>query len=201
MASLVLNGNTSGSVTISSPAVSGTTTLTLPTTSGTVLTNGTNTNFPVGSVLQVVQVTKTDTFTTASTSFTDVTGLSASITPSSASNKIMVILYTVLSNTNTAANYYSQARLVRNSTAIFVGDAAGSRSQSAFFASSPNTNTTQAATVTFLDSPATTSSTTYKLQISTESGGTACIGRTSVDADNSTYGRFPSGIILMEIKG
>ena len=39
MASLVLNGNTSGSVTISSPAVSGTTTLTLPTTSGTVLTN------------------------------------------------------------------------------------------------------------------------------------------------------------------
>ncbi len=40
MASLVLNGNTSGSVTISSPAVSGTTTLTLPTTSGTVLTTG-----------------------------------------------------------------------------------------------------------------------------------------------------------------
>jgi hypothetical protein len=39
MASLVLNGNTSGSVTISSPAVSGTTTLTLPTTSGTVLTS------------------------------------------------------------------------------------------------------------------------------------------------------------------
>jgi hypothetical protein len=37
MASLVLNGNTSGSVTISSPAVSGTTTLTLPTTSGTVV--------------------------------------------------------------------------------------------------------------------------------------------------------------------
>ena len=42
MASLVLNGNTSGSVTISSPAVSGTTTLTLPTTSGTVLTKDTN---------------------------------------------------------------------------------------------------------------------------------------------------------------
>lgn len=40
MASLVLNGNTSGSVTISSPAVSGTTTLTLPTTSGTVMVNG-----------------------------------------------------------------------------------------------------------------------------------------------------------------
>ena len=40
MASLVLNGNTSGSVTISSPAVSGTTTLTLPTNTGTVMVNG-----------------------------------------------------------------------------------------------------------------------------------------------------------------
>ena len=40
MASLVLNGNTSGSVTISSPAVSGTTTLTLPTTTSTLAING-----------------------------------------------------------------------------------------------------------------------------------------------------------------
>jgi len=193
---LVLAGATSGSTTIqATDAV--TATLTLPSTTGTIITTG---NIPTGSVLQVVQATKTDTFTTASTSFTDVTGLSASITPSSASNKIMVILYTVLSNTNAAVNYYSQARLVRNSTAIFVGDAAGSRRQSAFFATGPNTNNTQAATVTFLDSPATTSSTTYKLQISSESGGTACIGRTAVDADTSDYGRFPSGIILMEIK-
>jgi hypothetical protein len=40
MANLILNGSTSGSVTLSSPAVSGTTTLTLPTTSGTVMVNG-----------------------------------------------------------------------------------------------------------------------------------------------------------------
>jgi hypothetical protein len=40
MASLVLNGNTSGSITISSPAVSGTTTLTLPISTGTVMVNG-----------------------------------------------------------------------------------------------------------------------------------------------------------------
>jgi hypothetical protein len=43
-----------------------------------------------GKVLQVVQTTKTDTFTTTSTSFTDVTGLSVSITPSSASSKILI---------------------------------------------------------------------------------------------------------------
>jgi hypothetical protein len=44
MASLVLNGNTSGSVTISSPAVSGTTILTLPTSSGTITVAGVNSN-------------------------------------------------------------------------------------------------------------------------------------------------------------
>lgn len=203
---VVIQPDNSGSLVLQTN--SGTTALTIDTSqnatfAGTLTATGklASASMPTGSVLQVVQVTKTDTFTTASTSFTDVTGLSASITPSSASNKIMVILYTVLSNTNAAANYYSQARLLRASTAIFVGDAAGSRAQSTFFATAPNLNNTQAATVTFLDSPATTSSTTYKLQISTESGGTACIGRTATDTDNSTHGRFPSGIILMEIKG
>jgi hypothetical protein len=46
-----------------------------------------------GKVLQVVSTTKTDTFTTTSTSFTDITGMSVSITPSSASNKILVFSY------------------------------------------------------------------------------------------------------------
>ena len=45
-----------------------------------------------GAVLQVVQATKTDSFTTTSTSFTTPTGLSLSITPSSSSNKILISL-------------------------------------------------------------------------------------------------------------
>ena len=45
---------------------------------------------PAGSILQVVSVTKTDSFTTSSSSFVDITGLSATITPSSASSKILV---------------------------------------------------------------------------------------------------------------
>jgi hypothetical protein len=63
-------------------------TITIP--SGATLTNsGTATGF--GKVLQVVSTTKTDTFTTSSTSLTDLTGMSASITPSSTSNKILVL--------------------------------------------------------------------------------------------------------------
>ena len=47
--------------------------------------------FPTGSVVQTVSATKTDHFSTAETTFQDVTGLSVSITPSSTSNKILVM--------------------------------------------------------------------------------------------------------------
>lgn len=154
-----------------------------------------------GGVLQVVQTVKTSTFTTSSTSFTDVTGLSVSITPTSASNKILVLCYAVLSNTNTGGNYYSFARLMRDATPIFVGDAAGSRLQASYSNTAPNSTVSQAAGVSYLDSPATTSSTTYKLQIASESGGTASIGSMGGDANATNFARFPASIIVMEIAG
>lgn len=152
-----------------------------------------------GAVLQVVQTVKTDTFTTTNTTFTDVTGLSVSITPSSASNKILVICYAVLSNQNTSANYYSFARLMRGSTAIMVGDAAGSRLQASYANASPNNTVSQAAGVSYLDSPATTSSVTYKLQVASESGGTVSIGTAGNDTNQNNYARYPASIIVMEI--
>ena len=116
MANLILNGSTSGSVTLSSPAVSGTTTLTLPTTSGTVLTSGTNTNFPAGSVLQVITGTLATNVSFNGNTFTDL-GLSASITPSSSSNRILIIV-TLMNVWKTNANTYYGAQLQRNGTAI-----------------------------------------------------------------------------------
>ena len=56
----------------------------IQTTAGNTIVNST------GSILQVAQATKTDTFTTTSTSFTDITGMTVNITPSSASNKVLV---------------------------------------------------------------------------------------------------------------
>ena len=78
----------------------------------------------LGRILQVVQTAKTDTFTSSSSSFTDITGLSVSITPSSASSKVMVIVET---NTSTTGGNNAILRLLRGSTAIAVGDSAGSR--------------------------------------------------------------------------
>jgi hypothetical protein len=161
MANLILNGSTSGSVTLSSPAVSGTTTLTLPTTSGTVLTSGTNTNFPVGSIVQVVYATTTTTFTTTSTTLQD-TGFSASITPTSSSNKILVIsnnsMYVNINGQGTTY-VYCKASLARDSTQLQNQNLAMNTGLISVVDTASSLN------ITCLDSPATTSSVTYRIYI------------------------------------
>ena len=156
-----------------------------------------------GGILQVVSTTKTDTFTTTSAGFTDITGLSASITPSSASSKIYCVA--TVNGASTTGNDSSRAmvRLLRDATAIAVGDANGSRTQMSFNLSTRGTNSGKIlmnGTVNFLDSPATTSATTYKMQVASE-GVTAFINRQESDADNSDVGLAVSTITLMEVAG
>ena len=180
MANLILNGSTSGSVTLSSPAVSGTTTLTLPTTSGTVLTNGTNTNFPAGSVLQVVNaVTGTQASTTGGT-LVD-TNLTASITPSSSSNKILILVNQFGGKDGNSAY---KIRLLRGATDIGGSD---------YVMFTNTTLNVQGLSYSFavLDSPSTTSSTTYKTQIAISTGS----GTVYAQVNNGQ-----SSITLMEIK-
>lgn len=147
--------------------------------------------------VQVVSATKTDTFSTTSTSFTDITGLSASITPSSSSSKILV---TVVLGATTSDNDVAATLLLRGSTAIAVGDGAngvlgqiyhgGGSSGEHWYGHVPTV-------MTFLDSPATTSATTYKVQMRVNAG-TGYLNRTT--ADGSQYaGRTVSTITLMEI--
>ncbi len=151
---------------------------------------------PAGSVLQVVSTTKTDTFSSSATNaWTDITGLTLSITPSSSSSRILVMASVQGINTNTNAYF----RLVRNSTGIGVGDGSGSRSQ----VSSSNVYFTQGngmvgSSFQFLDSPATTSSTTYKVQFITD-GPTVYVNRTANDENALYTGRSQSTITVMEI--
>jgi hypothetical protein len=110
-----------------------------------------------GKVLQVVSATKTDTFSSSSTSFIDITGYSVSITPTSISSKILII-GVLTASAGLQANITGYAQLVRNSTAIGNG-ANGLATQNAAeqdFTTQWNYN--------YLDSPSTTSSTTYKIQ-------------------------------------
>jgi hypothetical protein len=223
MSAVVLSGDTSGAVTITAPAVAGTPTLTLPTTTDTLvgkattdtLTNksivasqltGTQTipkaTLPTGSVLQVVSTIKPDTFSsTSQTTFTDITGLSVSITPTSSSSQVLVMVS--VGGASMDVGGAEAFRLVRGSTAIGVGTASGSRQATSWrdYLGSTDGNVAQGGyCFTFLDSPATTSSTTYKLQMIVQ-GGTGYINRSPSDTDdNRSYGTRPaSTITVMEI--
>ncbi len=201
MSSVIIAGNTSGTITLDAPNVAGTTTLTLPTTNGTVLTSAsslTASQMPTGSVLQVLQTTKTDTFSSTSASWVDVTGLSVTITPSSSSNKILVTGVMILSQDS--GNLWG-ARLLRNGTLINAGDASGSAGRGLMNASSTGVHSENPVPFTYLDSPATTSACTYKLQVYSEASLAVWVNRTSGNISDDRQQRTSSNIIVMEIKG
>jgi hypothetical protein len=154
-----------------------------------------------GSVLQVLSTTKTDTFSASSATFVDITGLSVAITPSSSSSKILIMVHCAIVGTD--SNLLLQ--LLRGSTAIYQGDASGSKGRGSMVglydsASGTGAYGGGANHIHFLDSPSTTSSITYKLQGSVLSGSaTFYIGRTQYDSDNKNASRIPSTITVMEI--
>ena len=148
-----------------------------------------------GKIGQVVQAVKTDTASTSS-SFAD-TGLSASITPSSSSSKVLVLC--TLGGVS-GANTSFKGKLVRGSTDIFVGDSASNRPQASASGQTSNNYEIQQLVMNFLDSPSTTSSTTYKAQFGSNGSVTVYLNRTSRDNDGSAEdARSASSIILMEV--
>ena len=154
-----------------------------------------------GSVIQTVSVTKSDTFTTTSTTFVDITGLSVSITLSSTSNKVLV--FPSVNGSQDVATNAVMLNLVRDSTSICMGDAAGSRIRvHGGFSSAANSLISGTVGTPYLDSPASVSALTYKLQVATIAGAsTAYINRTTTDTDSANFVRSASTITVMEIKG
>jgi len=152
--------------------------------------------------LQVVSTTKTDTWSASLPNWADITGMSLSITPSSASNKIFITLNLAFMVTDGASHGY---RLVRNSTPIAIADAAGSRPLFSGMVQDGNINTSfiLSSGTTYLDSPATTSAITYKLQaFATYAASMFYVNYSAADRNASQYdGRTVSSITAMEIKG
>ena len=183
--------------TLTSPVISSITntgTLTLPTTTGTLALTSQITS---AGVIQVKSTAKTDSFSTGASSYTDITGLSVSITPTSASNKILVMM--TLTCGNDTATVFMPVRLMRDSTAIDIGNAAGSRTQASGGSGRVNdVSDTYSLNAIFLDSPGTTSAITYKVQIFANSG-TSFVGSNGLNADNPATGRYPSTITVMEV--
>jgi hypothetical protein len=156
-----------------------------------------------GQILQVVSTTKTDVFSSSSSSFTAVTGLSASITPSSASNKVFVMVDMKVASSGSGR--IIQSKLLRGATDIYIGDASNSntRGSQQFDGIDLSVYTITPFPMVFLDSPATTSSTTYSIELRNEQGGgNLFYVNRNVDAATSKENiRTASSITLMEVAG
>ena len=145
-----------------------------------------------GTVLQVVSTTKTDVFESTSTSYTDVTGLSVAITPSATSSKIFI--QTNFLTSNGAGGRSMFFNLLRGSTNIAQPNSPGS-TDCTLQLNTAASNATKIGTITFLDSPSTTSATTYKIQFKQDSG-TTFVGRRGDSNQRSV-----STMTLYEIAG
>lgn len=167
---------------------------------------GTTINVPSGTrlylpghVIQVQSTTKTDAYSMTSLTFTDIPSLAVAITPTSANSKIFVMARV------TGAGYVnqtrSQLRVLRDSTAIGVGDAAGSRervSMNEFY--TVDEAHYLGSVFHHLDSPSTTSTVTYKVQIRCGNNTYgAYVNRSTTDGDASYYPRGSSTITVWEI--
>ena len=157
-----------------------------------------------GHVVQVVNAEKTDTqsTTTVAPSFADVTGLSATITPKSTSSNILIVVSLAL---GFHASTFAYGRILRGASTI-VGEPSsiGNRVAANFHTYMPdNSGLLPKQTSVHLDSPATTSAVTYKVQFaSTSSSYSVHINRSDRDSNNTTNDtRMTSTITLMEIGG
>jgi hypothetical protein len=153
-----------------------------------------------GVVVQVQSATLTTTATNTSATYAD-TGLTVSITPSSATSKIYVNSYLTV---GADSGYGMSIRLVRDSTTLCVGDAAGSRVQCSAGSHGDAAGGIETSGMSFQDAPATTSAVVYKIQFAVNpgsAGGGAYINRSAIDTNSASFQRGASTITVMEVTG
>lgn len=152
-----------------------------------------------GNIIQIQSTTKSDTFTTVTANtFLDVPNLFVTITPRYITSRILVMMS--ISYICDSGAYTHQARVVRDSTPIGIGDAFGSRSRSTVGTqrtTDPANPLTQS--IQFLDSPSSTSLLTYKIQVISQ-GGTLYVNRSGEATDDVTRSATISNITVMEIQ-
>jgi len=148
------------------------------------------TSFTAGKVLQVQSTLNGNDFSTTSASFTDVTGMSLTITPSATSSKILLLCNTnTYQNTNQAYWAMRWERAISGGATTTFGNSTYGQS---FARSAQDHDFWGGVGMTYLDSPSTTSEITYQVQASTTGSGTINISVNSTNQNN---------IIALEIAG
>ena len=163
-----LYGSTSGYVELEAPAVGDDGVLVLPTAADGFGAAGIGSN--------VVQTFFNTTFTTTSTSFVDVTGFTATITPTSNTSKVLVLVQFAAVNTGASNDEFV---LTRASTDIALANALTYSVKQNYENISTGNDYTIPAVINYLDSPATTSATAYKIRARRQLAGTLRVGGSS----------------------
>ena len=170
--------------------------MTLPDTAdGTILTT---TNPKAGNILQVVQTAKTDSTTYSSVAHTAFTAdvMTATITPSSSSNKVLISCVICMQLGTTDAGF----KFNRGGTDICVGDTSGVRRPVTIAATQSSSNEMFNLFAEFLDSPNTTSATTYGVKVTHGSSGSVDIFINQMNAGNDDKIMRPtSSLTLKEV--
>lgn len=153
-----------------------------------------------GHIIQVVSTTKTDTFVSSATGPIDIPGLSVTITPKFATSKIFIMFNAHIVGFDSGTGI----RILRGSTNLGLANTAGAKSimtAIGFYSNgqSPNSYSGGNTSMSFLDSPSTTSATTYKLQAQCLSTAGIFINKSRYDIDNGNASRGSSTITLMEV--
>jgi hypothetical protein len=148
-------------------------------------------------ILQVAQAAKTDTFSMSSATYADVTGLSVAITPYSNTSKFLLV-----AQVNVGVNggtEGAQLRFTGGNSGNYVGDTAGSRTRVGTEATTANAQFMEVTNMFYLDSPATASAVTYKVQIRSFSANAIYVNRSAADTDNANHARAASSLIVLEV--
>lgn len=216
--SIKLQGATSGSVSLDVPAAvsGGDISLTLPNNVGSagqyLRNSGTAGTLEFGTlsvtdpaILQVRTTFKTNatSYLSTASSFGDLSGLSVSITPASTNNKVLVVARVSVS---AAANYRVALGLKRDGSVITAANnqqtGIGNRTPAHSSTSIPSSGNNHAdLMVTYLDSPGTTSPTTYQITGSGEGNSTIYVNQSQSNGDSDAVYLTTSFVSVYEIDG
>jgi len=155
-----------------------------------------------GGIIQVRQTLKTDSFHTTSQTYTDITGMNISITPTRSDSKILLQCNLQFGG---QINLYAPVRLLRDSTHIGQSTVYSGNQTNATFSLNLSENADQykifSSVYQILDSPATTSAVTYKLQVSSWSGRDFYLNRSQQDSGAAWTHGASSTMTAMEVSG
>jgi hypothetical protein len=119
---------------------------------------------PAGHVIQTAQTLKTDVFSTSSTSFTDITGLSVDITPKFSTSKVLVSYHVTIGRSSQSQSTIQLVRQVSSSDTIINPVAYNQGTSMQYTGSSDAGWDREVMSYQFLDSPSTTSTVNYRLR-------------------------------------